>query len=76
LNLKNLLKKLDNPVEDADLDEIIEQAKVDNEGKLDFNHFVMTETKEERITDKADIWAAACILYYLLSGKHAFNGGE
>ena len=54
------------------IDEIINR-NVNEEGKIDFNKFVTVETKEERINDKADIWAAACILYYLLTGKDAFK---
>jgi len=52
---------------------MVDLAKINDEGKVDFKKFVLAETKEERITDKADIWAAACVLYHLLSGKDAFN---
>ena len=55
------------------IDEMLNIALVNDEGKVDFKKFMLAETKEERITDKADIWAAACVLYHLLSGKDAFN---
>ena len=55
---------------------MINKADVNDEGKIDFKQFVTAETKEERINEKADIWAAACILFYLLTGKHAFKSQE
>ena len=55
---------------------MINRADVNEKGKIDFKKFVTAETKEERVNDKADIWAAACILFYLLTGKHAFKSQE
>ena len=55
---------------------MVDLAKINDEGKVDFKKFVLAETKEERISAKADIWAAACILFYLLTGKHAFDNRE
>ena len=72
-DLKYRLSQLADPLTNAVIDDMLNIAIVNDEGKIDFKKFVLSETKEERITDKADIWAAACVLYHLLSGKDAFN---
>ena len=64
---------MSDPIQDEVIDAMINIAKVNAEGKIDFKKFVLAETKEERLSEKADIWAAACVLYQLLTGKHAFN---